>query len=106
MKTLKTEYLITGNSSAGVACIEGIREIDKAGNITVVSDENIFNYSRPLISYLLGNRVKKKNMFFRSRNFYDENKVNLVLDNKAKKLDVKRKIVYFANRGTRHKLPN
>ena len=97
MKTLKTEYLIIGNSSAGVACIEGIREIDKAGNITVVSDENIFNYSRPLISYLLGNRVKKKNMFFRSRNFYDENKVNLVLDNKAKKLDVKRKIVYFAN---------
>ena len=42
MKTLKTEYLITGNSSAGVACIEGIREIDKAGNIGVMLEKAKF----------------------------------------------------------------
>ena len=97
MKTLKTEYLIIGNSAAGVACIEGIRKTDRTSSITVVSDENIFNYSKPLISYLLGNKVKKKNMFFRSRDFYDENKVNLILGSKAEKLDVKKKIVYCAN---------
>ncbi|MFH1904897.1 MAG: FAD-dependent oxidoreductase [bacterium] len=97
MKTLKTKYLIMGNSAAGIAGIEGIRKIDKTGSITVISDENIFNYSKPLISYLLSNKVKKKDMFFRSRDFYGENKVNLILDKRANKLDVKRKIVYFAN---------
>ena len=40
MKTLKTEYLIIGNSAAGVACIEGIRKIDKTGSITVRSEEH------------------------------------------------------------------
>ena len=43
MKTLKTEYLIIGNSASGAACIEGIRKIDKTGSIAVISDENIFN---------------------------------------------------------------
>lgn len=45
-------YVIIGNSAAAVGTIEGIRQIDKTGKITVISDEKYHTYSRPLISYL------------------------------------------------------
>jgi len=34
-------YVIIGNSTAAIGCIEGIRQIDKTGPITVISKENI-----------------------------------------------------------------
>jgi len=46
-------YVIIGNSAAAVGTIEGIRQIDKTGKITVISDEKYHTYSRPLISYWL-----------------------------------------------------
>ncbi len=97
MKTLKTEYLIIGNSAAGVACIEGIRKVDKTGSIAVISDENIFNYSRPLISYFLAGKVKKRAMPFRDKKFYSRNNVKLVLGNTAEKLDTKKRIAYLSH---------
>ena len=39
-------YVIIGNSAAAVGCIEGIRQADKAGSITVVTDEPHHTYSR------------------------------------------------------------
>lgn len=99
MKTLKTEYLIIGNSAAGAACIEGIRKIDKTGSITVISDENIFNYSRPLISYFLAGKVKKRAMPFRYKKFYSRNNVKLILGNMAEKLDIKKRITYLSQEG-------
>ncbi|MCK5594787.1 NAD(P)/FAD-dependent oxidoreductase [bacterium] len=97
MKTLKTEYLIIGNSASGAACIEGIRKIDKTGSITVISDENTFNYSRPLISYFLAGKVKKEEMPFRDKKFYSKNNVKLILGNMAKKLDTKKRIVCLSH---------
>lgn len=97
MKTLKTEYLIIGNSASGAACIEGIRKIDKTGSITVISDENTFNYSRPLISYFLAGKVKKRAMPFRDKKFYSRNNVKLILGNMAEKLDTKKRTVCLSH---------
>ena len=47
------KYVIIGNGTAAVACIEGIRSLDKTGGITVISGENRPAYCRPLISYYL-----------------------------------------------------
>lgn len=94
----KSKYLIIGNSIAGVSCLEGIRQVDPQGKITVVSDEEILNYSRPLISYYLGNKVTREKMPFREENFYRENKAEVLLKTKAENLDIKKKEVYL-NRG-------
>ena len=69
---MKTEYLIIGNSIAGVSCLEAIREVDNKGKITVISDEKILNYSRPLISYYLGKKLPEEKMAFRNKDFYEE----------------------------------
>ena len=55
-------YVIVGNGPAGTAAVEGIREADANGRITVISDEGVVNYSKPLLSYLLARKVKKNQL--------------------------------------------
>lgn len=91
MKT--TKYLIIGNSVSGVNCVEGIRQVDKKGKIVIVSDEGVYNYSRPLISYYLGGRIEKGGMPFRDESFYSDNGTELFLNTKAEKIDALKKSV-------------
>jgi NAD(P)H-nitrite reductase large subunit len=89
----RIRYLIIGNSVAAVNCIEAIRGVDTANDITVVSDEESFNYSRPLLSYYLGGRIAQEKLPFVGRDFYEKRGVNLILGKKAVDLNVSRKQV-------------
>ena len=80
-------YVIIGNSAAAVGTIEGIRQIDKTGKITVISDEKYHTYSRPLISYWLMGKVTDKNIYYRSPDFYEKNGVETMLGCRAAKID-------------------
>ncbi|MFA5363211.1 MAG: FAD-dependent oxidoreductase [Candidatus Omnitrophota bacterium] len=91
MKNKQKKYVIVGNSTAGVAAIEAIRSIDRAGVITVVSDEPYLNYSRPLISYFLAGKVSKDKLSFRGKDFYESNEIRLILDTKAVRIDTEKK---------------
>ena len=72
------KYVIIGNSAAGIGAVEGIRQIDKSGEIIVISDEPHHTYSRPLISYLLLGKVTEETMKYRSDDFYVENHCTLL----------------------------
>jgi NAD(P)H-nitrite reductase large subunit len=91
-------YVIIGNSAGGVAAAEAIRGYDKNGKITVISDEPHSNYSRPLISYLLGKKINLEAMPYREKNFYKDNRVELILNNKATKLELKKKYVLLSDK--------
>jgi len=90
-------YVIIGNSAAGIGCVEGIRQVDKTGNITVISDENHHVYSRPLISYLVQGKVKQKQMMYRGDNFYIENNVKLLKARKVVKIDAGEKTLNLSD---------
>ena len=92
------KYLIIGNSVSAVAAIEGIRGQDKEGEITVISNEPYYNYSRPLISYFLGEKVLLKDMPFRNKDFYEKNKVKLILNVNADRVDTKKKYVVLSDK--------
>ncbi len=77
------KYVIVGNSYAGVGAVEGIRERDREGDITMISDEPYLAYARPLISYNLGGHVASKDMYYRSAGFYKKNNVRLILGKKV-----------------------
>jgi NAD(P)H-nitrite reductase large subunit len=79
--------VIIGNSAGGIAAVEAIRERDKKVKITVISEESYSNYSRPLISYLLGKKVNLEAMPYREKDFYKDNKIELILSKRAAKLD-------------------
>jgi NAD(P)H-nitrite reductase large subunit len=89
----RADYVIIGNSVSGIAAIEAIRECDKKGKILVISDESYFNYSRPLISYLLGKKIGSERMSYRGRDFYQDNNVELILNKRATELGLRRREV-------------
>ncbi|MFW6115078.1 MAG: NAD(P)/FAD-dependent oxidoreductase [Thermodesulfobacteriota bacterium] len=89
----RIRHLIIGNSAAAVNCIEAIRGVDTANAITVVSDEESLNYSRPLLSYCLGGRIDKEKLPFVGRDFYEKRGVNLILGKRAADLNVSEKHV-------------
>ena len=63
-------YVIIGNSAAAIGCVEGIRSVDKTGEITLLSQERFHTYSRPLISYLLEGKTDLERMKYRPDSFY------------------------------------
>jgi NAD(P)H-nitrite reductase large subunit len=91
------KYVIIGNSTAAVGCIEGIRSVDKKGKITVVSSENHACYGRPLISYLLMGRTDMAHMNYRSADFYGKNGAALLAGRTAEKIDAKAKKVALSD---------
>ena len=90
------KYVIIGNSAAGVGTVEGIRQIDKEGEITIITDENHHTYSRPLISYLLLGKTDEERMKYRDNDFYTKNNVKM-LHATAKEIDAKSKQVILSN---------
>lgn len=91
-KTMKTKYLIIGNSAGGIGAAEAIREIDKEGALTIVSDEPYPAYSRPLIAkYLTGERDLDE-MLFRSADFYSQNDIAFLSGKKVKSLELESRI--------------
>ncbi len=72
-------YVIIGNSSAAIGCIEGIRQVDTTSTITVISNETYHTYGRPLISYWLEGKVSDENMYYRPSDFYETNHCTLML---------------------------
>jgi len=86
-KIEKVKYLIIGNSAGGIGATEAIREIDKAGTITMVSEEPYPAYSRPLISEYLAERRPLERMLFRPADFYKKNNIQAVLGRTVERLD-------------------
>ncbi len=81
------KYVIIGNSAAAIGTVQGIREVDKDGSITIISDEKHHTYSRPLISYWLEGKVEDKNMYYREKDFYKKNNVETKLGKRVTKIN-------------------
>jgi NAD(P)H-nitrite reductase large subunit len=72
---MRTRYLIIGNSAGGIGAAEAIRQVDKEGALTIVSDESYPAYSRPLISKYLARERTVEGILFRPPDFYDQNNI-------------------------------
>ena len=86
-------YVIIGNGTATVGCIEGIRAADREGAITVVSGEARPVYSRPLISYYLEGKTDLERMKYRGDTFYTDNGCQVLYGRKATEIDPAQKTV-------------
>ena len=64
-------YVIIGNSTAAVGCIEQIARRTGKGRSPSISDEPYHTYGRPLISYYLLGRVDAAHMGYRPADFYE-----------------------------------
>ena len=94
------KYVIIGNSAAGIGAVEGIRQVDKQGEITIITNEPHHTYSRPLISYLLLGKVTEETMKYRGDNFYADNNVKLLANVAVTKIDAQAKQVALSDKSS------
>ena len=92
------QFIIIGNSAAGIAAVEAIRKIDRDAKVTVISDEAYPAYCRCLISYYLAGDVKEDSIIYRPESFYKENNVELLLNKKVSRIDPKKNRVICADK--------
>lgn len=90
MKDKTTDYLIIGNSAAGLSAAANIRKNDKKGTVSIVSYEEYINYSKPLITYYLAGKVGPEKIYFKSESFYKDNNFKLILGSRVDDLDEKK----------------
>lgn len=91
------KYVILGNGVAAIGAVEGIREVDKEGPITIISSEPYKVYGRPLISHLLSGKIGESEVYYRPDDFYEAKGVHLVLGETAERIDTEKKKVLLAN---------
>lgn len=94
MADRRSDYLIVGAGLAGASAVEGLRELDQKGSVTMIGSERHLPYDRPPLSKKLWFRQKTvEQVFLHNASFYDNNGVNLLLDRRVLELDAKNKTV-------------
>ena len=85
-------YAIVGGGLAAASAVEGIRQLDKAGSILLLSQEKHLPYHRPPLSKQLWSGKKKvEDIFIKGRGFYDDNGVKLMHSTRAVAIDARQK---------------
>ncbi len=82
------QYVIIGNGIAGVRAAEAIRSTDSHGAITMIGDESVPPYSRPMISHVLDGSQPHRKLAIRSARFYDACRITPLLGRRADGIDV------------------
>ncbi|HOO97638.1 MAG TPA: FAD-dependent oxidoreductase [Caldisericia bacterium] len=83
----KYKYVIVGNGIAGLRAADTIRQEDKTSSMLMISEEPYLSYSRPLISYLIGNEIKYDKMFYHDQEWYDNMNIKLSMGKSATKFE-------------------
>jgi 3-phenylpropionate/trans-cinnamate dioxygenase ferredoxin reductase subunit len=97
----KTSYVIIGGGLAAARAVEGIRETDHDGTITVISEEDHPPYERPPLSkgVMLG-KDEPDVVYPHPKDWYDEQRVDLRLGAAATALDPEAHTVTLADGDT------
>ena len=102
MATHYSDYLIVGGGLAGAKAVEGIRELDEKGSVTLIGAEDHLPYDRPPLSKKLWLGKKKvEDIFLHDQAFYDHNRVTFLPGRRVTELNADSKTVRD-NRGDSH----
>lgn len=85
--------IIIGNSAAGIAAAEAMRNKDKASSVTIISDEDYTAYCRCVLSYYLSKEVEEERLIYRAEEFYKENNINLILGKRVSRVESKKNAI-------------
>lgn len=86
-------YLIIGNSAAGVKAAETLRALDNQASIAIISEEAEPAYSRCLLPEFLGGTRSVHDLRIRPRNFYRRNRIEPILGKRVIKVEPFSKLV-------------
>lgn len=73
-------YLIIGNGIAGATAAETLRTEEPEASITMIADDPVPVYYRPALKDYLAGRVREENLWARTANFYQEQRILCLAD--------------------------
>ncbi len=88
------KVVIIGGGSAGTTSAFELRKLNKDVEITIIEKSSNLEYSPCALPYVLSGEIKSfDNIFIFTKNDYQENNIELLLNSKVKKIDTKGKKV-------------
>jgi len=81
------QYVIIGNSAAGISAARQIRRHDPRGKIAILSDEPAWGYSRVLLPLYIAGKMGRKQMVIASRSDYAALRIRLVANDPVDSID-------------------
>ncbi|WP_319560507.1 NAD(P)/FAD-dependent oxidoreductase [Marispirochaeta sp.] len=91
------DYVIVGASRAGVSCAEGIRSVDSAGSILLVSREDVLPYKRTKLSKELHKNYGDQDFLLHPLQWYEDQKITVYLGAEAVDLAPKIYTLFLAD---------
>jgi NADH oxidase (H2O2-forming) len=91
------KIVIIGNGIAGNHVASKVREINKEDDITILSAEAVPEYDPCSLPYFLGGEVKREAVFRKRMEYYEEQKIDLMLNSKALSIDANARCVKTEN---------
>ena len=89
-----SDVLIIGGGQAGSMVAINLRKQKFEGSISIITDEASYPYQRPPLSkgFLTG-KIKTESLFFKGEDYYEKNRINVLLKHRAIKLNTKKQEV-------------
>ena len=93
------KIVIAGAGQAAIQSAVSLRKFGYEGSITIIGEESHPPYQRPPLSkdYLLG-KTQLDRVHLKKETFYEDNKIDLIINTKVKSIDRKRKTVSLSNK--------
>ncbi len=89
---------IVGNSPISIGAIEEIRKTDQESEITLFCQEGVLPYNRDALGDFLGKEISQDDLRCKAQDFFDSNRINLILDKKIARIHPKRKRLVSENK--------
>lgn len=94
---MDVSYLILGNGIAGHAAAKEIRKRDKEGSIVIVTKEKRNTYFRIKLTEFIGSGYDEDKIYVNKPEWFEENRVKVLLDTEVASFDGKTKTATLAN---------
>ncbi|HLF18050.1 MAG TPA: FAD-dependent oxidoreductase [Candidatus Omnitrophota bacterium] len=86
--------VVLGTSIAAVKAVEIIRQKDQEADITIISLDGFYPCNRLLFGPLIAKEHKTSQLYYKSREFFEKNKINVLLDKKIDRVNLNRKKIF------------
>jgi nitrite reductase (NADH) large subunit len=92
-----TNYVIIGNGVAGTTAAENIRKLDKEGNITLITEENLPFYYRTRLNEYISGDIDEQSLIAKNEQWYKDLGIDLILKTRIVDADPLKKVIVTEN---------
>ena len=85
------KIVVIGNSPLGVQVLQAIRAADSQSDLTIFTLDGFYPYHRALFADLLLKKIKEDKIFCRPKEFYQTNRINVILERQIARVNFRKK---------------